>query len=98
VPGIRNLQESRSMPRLLVLACLGLVTAAPAVLAEESCSGTGQPMSRTAMEQSLHQRGYTQIRSLSLHNGCYEAKGLDSKGKRFELELDASSGAIHNAE
>jgi hypothetical protein len=55
-------------------------------------------MTRTAMEQSLHERGYTQIRSLSMHNGCYEAKGLDSKGKRFELELDGVTGAIHNAE
>jgi len=80
------------------LACLGLVIATSPTLAEESCGSTGQPMSRTAMEQSLRQRGYTQIRGLSLHNGCYEAKGFDSKGKRFELELDASTGAIHNAE
>jgi hypothetical protein len=83
-----------------LLACLAVATPlmAPAAFAEESCSSSGQPMTRTAMEQSLHQRGYTKIRSLSLHNGCYEAKGFDSKGKRFELELDASTGAIHNAE
>lgn len=80
------------------LACLGLVVATSFALAEESCTGTGKPMSRTAIEQSLQQRGYTQIRSLSLHSGCYEAKGFDSKGKRFELELDASNGSIHNAE
>lgn len=80
------------------LLCLGFIVASAPVFAEESCSGTGQPMSRTAMGQSLHQRGYTSIRSLSLHKGCYEAKGLDSNGKRFELELDASTGAIHNAE
>ncbi len=86
------------MRSLIVLACLGIVATAPAAFAEELCSGTGQPMSRTAIEQSLQQRGYTQIRGLSLHNGCYEAKGIDSKGKRFELELDASTGAIHNAE
>jgi hypothetical protein len=85
----------RLIPALL---CLGFVAASTPALAEESCSGKGQPMSSTAMEQSLHQRGYTTIRSLSLHNGCYEAKGFDSKGKRFELELDASTGAIHNAE
>ena len=82
----------------LLLACLGLVLAAPAARAEESCHGGGQPMSRTAIEQSLASRGYTKIRSISLHNGCYEAKGFDSKGKRFELELDAATGAIHNAE
>lgn len=82
----------------LALACLGLVLVTSSALAEESCNSAGQPMSRTAMEQSLHRRGYTQIRGLSLHNGCYEAKGFDSKGKRFELELNASTGAIHNAE
>ncbi len=83
---------------LPALVCLGLLVGTASAFAEESCASTGQPMTRTAMEQSLHQRGYTQIRGLSLHNGCYEAKGLDSKGKRFELELDAATGAIHNAE
>ncbi len=85
----------RSLP---VLACLAFLVAAPALHAEESCGSGGQPMSKTAIEQNLHQHGYTKIRSLSLHNGCYEAKGFDSSGKRFELELDASTGAIHNAE
>jgi len=83
---------------LPALVCLGLLVGTSSAFAEESCASTGQPMTRTAMEQSLHQRGYTQIRGLSLHNGCYEAKGFDSKGKRFELELDAATGAIHNAE
>ncbi len=82
----------------ILLACFALVMAAPAALAEESCHSTGQQMTRSAMEKSLADRGYTQIRSLSLHNGCYEAKGFDAKGKRFELELDAATGAIHNAE
>ncbi|HEX5327852.1 MAG TPA: PepSY domain-containing protein [Acetobacteraceae bacterium] len=82
----------------ILLACLALVLAAPAALAEESCHSAGQPMTKAAMEKSLTARGYTRIRSLSLHNGCYEAKGFDSNGKRFELELDAATGAIHNAE
>lgn len=82
----------------LTLACLGIVIVTSSASADESCGSAGQPMSRTAMEQSLHQRGYIQIRGLSLHNGCYEAKGFDSKGRRFELEVDAATGAIHNAE
>jgi hypothetical protein len=82
----------------LVFSCLGFVITTTSASAEESCAASGTPMSRTSMEQSLHQRGYTDIRGLSLHNGCYEAKGFDSKGKRFELELDAATGAIHNAE
>lgn len=84
------------MRLVLILLCFSL--AASSAVAEESCSSSGQPMSKAAMEQSLQQRGYTKIRSLSLHNGCYEAKGFDSKGKRFELELDAATGAIHNVE
>ena len=55
-------------------------------------------MSRTSIEQSLHQLGDTDIRGLSPHKGCYEVKGFNSGGKRFELELDAATGAIHNAE
>jgi hypothetical protein len=82
----------------LIFACLGFVITTTSASAEEACAASGTPMSRTSMEQSLHQRGYTDIRGLSLHNGCYEAKGFDSKGKRFELELDAATGAIHNAE
>lgn len=82
----------------ILIGCLVFVLTAPAALAEESCQSTGQPMTRTAMEKSLADRGYVQIRSLSLHNGCYEAKGLDSKGKRFELELNAATGVIHHAE
>lgn len=86
------------MRLVLAFACLGFVITTMNALAEESCSASGKPMSRPEMELSLHQRGYAEIRSLSLHNGCYEAKGFDSKGKRFELELNASTGAIHNAE
>ncbi|MBS0559176.1 MAG: PepSY domain-containing protein [Proteobacteria bacterium] len=79
-----------------------LLAAAPSVAsvayAEESCSLSGPMMSKEAITKSLHERGYTQIRGLSTHNGCYEAKGIDSKGKRFELELNGATGAIVNAE
>ena len=86
------------MKTKVVLACLAIVFAAAPALAEESCGSVANPMTKTAMVQSLHNRGYTKIRSLSLHNGCYEAKGFDSRGKRFELEINAATGAIHNAE
>jgi hypothetical protein len=55
-------------------------------------------MSKAAMTKSLKDRGYTQIRSLGTHNGCYEAKGLDKSGKRFELELNGHTGEVVNAE
>lgn len=86
------------MQRLLLLAALGCVLAAPVAFAEESCTVSGPIMSKDAITKSLHDRGYTQIRGLSTHNGCYEAKGIDSKGHRFELELNGATGVIVNAE
>jgi hypothetical protein len=86
------------MHRLLLLSALGCILAAPAAFAEESCAISGPIMSREAMTKSLQDRGYVQIRSLSTHNGCYEAKGIDNKGRRFELELNGATGAIANAE
>lgn len=77
---------------LLVLAGIGPASA------EESCHITGAMMSRQAITQSLHARGFTHIRGLSTHNGCWEAKGLDSKGRRFELELNGATGAVVNRE
>ena len=78
-------------------AALAMFAAAPA-MAEETCTNTGPMMTKEAMTKSLQDRGFTQIRSLKTHNGCYEAKGIDSKGKRFELELNGSDGKIVNAE
>lgn len=80
-----------------LLLAVPLLSAGPAA-AEESCHLSGPMMSKEAMTKSLQDRGYTKIRSLSAHNGCYEAKGFDAKGKRFELELDGATGAIVNAE
>lgn len=92
------------MPRLLIptlsfalLAGLAVAAATPAS-AEESCHLSGKMMSRDAITKSLHSRGFTHIRGLSTHNGCWEAKGLDSKGRRFELELNGATGAIMNKE
>jgi hypothetical protein len=66
--------------------------------AEESCHVSGKIMAPAAMKASLISRGYTDIRGLSTHNGCYEAKGIDAHGKRFELEVNGATGAIRRAE
>lgn len=86
------------MTRYLILAALGAAFLASPVVAEESCNVSGPIMTKADMTKSLEQRGYIKIRSLSTHNGCYEAKGYDSKGHRFELELNGSTGEIVNAE
>lgn len=86
------------MYRLFLLAGLGCVTIAPATYADETCKSSGPALTSDAITKSLHDRGFTQIRSLATHNGCYEAKGIDNKGKRFELEVNASTGEIVNQE
>jgi hypothetical protein len=86
------------MNRLLTLTAFAFLAGASAVHAEESCNISGQIMSRAAITKSLQDRGYTDIRGLSTHNGCYEAKGIDSKGRRFELEVNGATGEIVNQE
>ena len=84
---------------MLTLAAFSFFAfAARAALAEESCSGSGTPMSKTAIETQLKAQGYTQIREIKSHGGCYEAKGLDQNGKRFELEINSFTGKIANQE
>ena len=86
------------MKRLLMLTAIAFVATVSVAHAEESCTVSGQIMSRDAITKSLQDRGYTQIRGLSTHNGCYEAKGIDSKGHRFELEVNGATGEIVNQE
>ncbi len=67
--------------------------------AEEACPVTAAAMmSKSEMTKSLQDRGYVQVRSLQIHDGCYEAKGLDKAGKRFELEVNGRTGEIVRAE
>ncbi len=83
------------MKHLILLAAFGFSAIGNTSYAEESCNiAASNMMSRDAITKSLHDRGFTQIRGLSTHNGCYEAKGIDSKGARFELELNGATGAI----
>jgi hypothetical protein len=86
----------RNLVMLGAAACIVALTA-PA-LAEESCEGSGTPLTQAAVEAKLKEQGYVQIKEIKQHNGCYEAKGYDKDGKRFELEINAYTGAIDNAE
>jgi hypothetical protein len=93
-------EEIQPVQRLtLIAATLSLLAgAAGPVFAEEACSGSGAPLSRSAIEAQLKTQGYTQIKEIRSHNGCYEAKGFDQTGKRFELEINSFTGAISQAE
>jgi hypothetical protein len=66
--------------------------------AEESCKVSGKVMPKAQVEAMLKKEGYTKIREIRQHNGCYEAKGFDKHGKRFELEINGSTGKISKAE
>ncbi len=72
--------------------------AAQAALAEESCSGSGTPLPKSTIESQLKAQGYTTIKEIKTHGGCYEAKGIDHTGKRFELEINSFTGKINNQE
>ncbi|HUZ64022.1 MAG TPA: PepSY domain-containing protein [Acetobacteraceae bacterium] len=86
------------MRRLILLGFAFCVVGAAPSFADQSCHLTGSPMTAAAMKQSLVTRGYTTVRSLKFHNGCYEAFGLDKNGKRFNLELNGQTGAIRAKE
>ena len=88
------------MRRLTIAAAAACaaVLLSQAAFAEESCSGSGTPLSASAIEAKLKSEGYTEIRDIRAHGGCYEAKGMDSTGKRFELEVNAYTGEINNKE
>ena len=88
------------MRKVAILAAAACASAflSQAAFAEESCAGSGTPMTTEAIKAKLTSEGYTQIKEIRSHGGCYEAKGLDSAGKRFEIEVNAYTGEINNKE
>ena len=66
--------------------------------AEESCAGTGAPMTKQQVQAQLVSQGYVTVREIKSHGGCYEAKGLDKNGQRFELEVNSFTGKISTKE
>ena len=87
----------RKVTIAVATACVFAVMS-QAAFAEESCSGSGTPLTVAAVKAKLTSEGYTQIKEIRSHGGCYEAKGLDSAGKRFEIEVNAYTGEINNKE
>ena len=87
----------RKVTIAVATACVFAVMS-QAAFAEESCSGSGTPLTVAAVKAKLTSEGYTQIKEIRTHGGCYEAKGLDSAGKRFEIEVNAYTGEINNKE
>jgi uncharacterized membrane protein YkoI len=38
--------------------------------------------------------GYTNIREIEYEHGKWEVKGLNAQGKKFKIEIDATTGAL----
>jgi hypothetical protein len=77
---------------------LALVLGSQFASAEESCAGSGTPMTKQQVQSQLVSQGYTDVREIKSHGGCYEAKGLDKNGQRFELEVNSFTGKISTKE
>jgi hypothetical protein len=86
------------MTLLAVAAVSVLAFGAQTTFAEETCTGSGTQLTKSEVEARLIAQGYTQVREIKSHGGCYEAKGLDQKGQRFELEVNSFTGKISNKE
>ncbi len=82
------------MYRIVITAAAAAILFTGPALAEESCKSSGKPLPKSEIEKKLTDQGYVKIRGLEFHDGCYEAKGFDKAGKRFELEIDAGTGKV----
>ena len=87
--------RNASLVAAILFSC---AIASHAAMAEEACTGSGPQMPKATVEAKLKAQGYVKIREITEHNGCYEAKGLDKNGKRFELEINSYTGAISKSE
>ena len=83
---------------LAAAATLALALSSQFASAEESCAGSGTPLTKQQVEAQLVSQGYTTVREIKGHGGCYEAKGIDKNGQRFELEVNSFTGKISTKE
>ncbi len=58
----------------------------------------GAGVTAEQVRASLTEQGYTNIRALEQDGSRVETEARDAKGQWVELELDASTGAVLNAE
>ncbi len=83
----------------LSLATLApVVSAVPASAGEEDMRCTEVPRaqwkSETDMKALLEKAGYKDIRSIEVKGTCYEVYARDPAGKRTEVYVDPTDGAV----
>lgn len=52
---------------------------------------------KVSIQQALsaaEKAGYTNIRKIELEHGRWEVKGQDAQGKKFEVKINATTGAL----
>ena len=56
------------------------------------------PYGAPAAISAVYNAGYTAVRELEWEHGAWEVKALDANGRRVELRVDATTGAVtpHN--
>ncbi len=83
--------------RTLVLGIVSLVLAG-SVLADEHCDEpVAHWQSRDALRQQLESHGW-KVQRIKVDDGCYEVKGVDRIGNRFEAKYTPASLKIRELE
>ena len=75
----KRMQQYASMVGLVITILISSVA-----MADENCDGAVSDwQSRDVLRQQVEQNGWT-IKRIKIDDGCYEVRGLDSKGNRFK--------------
>ncbi len=73
--------------KLLVTAILGMMAMSPAAFAEELCTDVTSRKTVDEAKAAAVAAGYADITKMDEEDGCYEAKGLNSDGSKFEVYI-----------
>ncbi|MFT5534888.1 MAG: hypothetical protein ACI8WM_001111 [Burkholderiaceae bacterium] len=79
-------------------AVLVTLLVSSAAWADDGCDNSGASWTpREVLREEIEQRGWT-VQRIKVDDGCYEARGTDSKGNRFKAKYDPVSLRIRALE
>ncbi len=76
-----------------------IVSTSLALTCSITFASSAQP--KISIQQALstaEKAGYTHIRKIELEHGLWEVKGRDAQGKKFEIKINATTGAFSKDE
>lgn len=93
---------SRFRPAAALALALAAVPAGIALAAPDSArdnrpaavTPANAPYGAPAAISAVYNAGYTAVRELEWEHGAWEVKALDANGRRVELRVDATTGAV----